>query len=791
MSFASSNISIPFTPLTIPGCVVWFDSADSTTISGSGTAGFQWRSKGATSLTASINAGVPVVAATCNGFPCIYFSNATTKLTTGTITSLGASGTTWITAATTLTSLASQTDAGVVIASISPEKAIRWSSPGNSIVYAIESATVFGSTTTNSNGIRGFTENAATGLTIFQNGTSSNISTSGNYTGGTNVSFSIGQWNSSGLVGWINEILIYNSVLTLSQYQEVEGYLAWKYGYNTSLTTTHPNFSSAPPLTGQIIGIGPQYTQFTIPIQPTNISFYKVFSPTQISGCVGWFDGKDPLGTGVAPSSGTAIIKWFDKSGQANNANSNTAALPFYNSNGYITFTGANLLALSNPSDLVVNTTFSIFVVEQRSNVQTAANFTYWMGGSSITQNNNLQFGYRNSNDVTLGFFNNDADYTTVPNPTANEPFRLWDAVWDGTKQSIFLYGYNAVQRAQATNLVSWSNGAIGGYTGGGSSFYSGNLGEIIFFKPALSATSRQQVEGYLSYKWGIQNNLQSTHPVASNQSAILYTNLVVPLSKTIVMSGTNRWLPTQLSGLALWLDAKDPTTLFQDTTGITQVTNGSQIQLWKDKSSNANNASNSQTVMKYTSSGLNGLPSISFPGTQASGFSLSGSLLPNGSSDATYFFVLNKNNTNVQVYFTHGGANQLKQFYAIGSLYIDKSGTGLISDATGIANLNIIVSCTETSLSAGVNGWINGKAFTNNGVTSSVWNVDTTAAWLGSGDITGTSFLYAGVISEVIIYNNALSTQQRQQVEGYLAWKWGLRSSIPSTHPNKIVPVS
>ena len=75
MSFASSNIPIPFTPLTIPGCVVWFDSADSTTISGSGTAAFQWRSKGATSLTASINAGVPVVAATCNSYPCIYFSN--------------------------------------------------------------------------------------------------------------------------------------------------------------------------------------------------------------------------------------------------------------------------------------------------------------------------------------------------------------------------------------------------------------------------------------------------------------------------------------------------------------------------------------------------------------------------------------------------------------------------------------------------------------------------------------------------------------------------------------------
>jgi hypothetical protein len=791
MSFVSSNIPIPFTPLTIPGCVVWFDSADLTTISGSGTAAFQWRSKGATSLTASINAGVPVVAATCNSYPCIYFSNATTKLTTGTIPTLGTSGTTWITAATSLTPLASQADAGVVIASITPEKAIRWSNPGGGfMVYTIESSTPFGSTTANSNGVRGFTQTAAAGITVFQNGTSNNFSTSGNYSGGTNVSFSIGQWNTSGFVGWINEILVYNSVLTLAEYQQVEGYLAWKYGYNTFLPITHPNFSRAPPLRGQLLGIGPQNTQFRIPIQPKNTSFFNAFSPTQISGCVGWFDGKDPLGTGVIPSSGTIIRTWFDKSGQGNNANSNTATLPFYNSNGFVTFTGANFLALSNPNALVANTTFSIFVVEQRSNIQTSANYTYWLGGSSIVQNNNLQFGYRTSNAVTLGFFNNDVDFTGVPNPTANEQFRLWGAVWDGTNQTIFLYGSNTVQRAQATGIASWPNGAIGGYAGGTSNFYSGNLGEIIFFKPALSATSRQQVEGYLSYKWGIQSNLQSTHPATSNQSAILYSNLVIPLSRTIVMSGTNRWLPSQIAGLSLWLDAADSSTLFQNTAGTTPVTNGSQIQLWRDKSSNANNASNSQTVMTYNINGLNGFPTVSFPGTQITGFSLTASRLPNGASDASYFFVLNKNNSSTQVFFTHGGATQLKQFYAGGGLTIDRFNVSLISDNTSILNLNTIVSCTQTSLTGGVNGWRNGSAFSTTGATTT-WNVDTTAAWLGSGSTVGSAFIYAGVISEVIVYNSALSTSQRQAVEGYLAWKWGLRANIPSTHPNKIVPVS
>jgi hypothetical protein len=43
----------------------------------------------------------------------------------------------------------------------------------------------------------------------------------------------------------------------------------------------------------------------------------------------------------------------------------------------------------------------------------------------------------------------------------------------------------------------------------------------------------------------------------------------------------------------------------------------------------------------------------------------------------------------------------------------------------------------------------------------------------------------------EILQFNAFLTTEQRQQVEGYLAWKWGLAGSIPSTHPyKKISPI-
>ncbi len=50
---------------------------------------------------------------------------------------------------------------------------------------------------------------------------------------------------------------------------------------------------------------------------------------------------------------------------------------------------------------------------------------------------------------------------------------------------------------------------------------------------------------------------------------------------------------------------------------------------------------------------------------------------------------------------------------------------------------------------------------------------------------------IWSGHICETIMYNSLLSTTQRQQVEGYLAIKWGLQGNLPSTHPfaNKGLP--
>lgn len=57
-----------------------------------------------------------------------------------------------------------------------------------------------------------------------------------------------------------------------------------------------------------------------------------------------------------------------------------------------------------------------------------------------------------------------------------------------------------------------------------------------------------------------------------------------------------------------------------------------------------------------------------------------------------------------------------------------------------------------------------------------------------GDGPSTASSF---GDYAETLLFNSAVSDQNRQKIEGYLAWQWGLQSSLPIGHPFKSIPPS
>jgi hypothetical protein len=82
------------------------------------------------------------------------------------------------------------------------------------------------------------------------------------------------------------------------------------------------------------------------------------------------------------------------------------------------------------------------------------------------------------------------------------------------------------------------------------------------------------------------------------------------------------------------------------------------------------------------------------------------------------------------------------------------------------------------------------------NGTTSITYPVSeamTSSAELNIG-FTGTltpdlAGAMRGYIYEIIVYNRTVGTNERQSIEGYLAWKWGIQSSLSTTHPYYLAP--
>ena len=78
----------------------------------------------------------------------------------------------------------------------------------------------------------------------------------------------------------------------------------------------------------------------------------------------------------------------------------------------------------------------------------------------------------------------------------------------------------------------------------------------------------------------------------------------------------------TSISGLSVWLDGSDASTLFKDAAGTIQVSaNNDQVALWRDKSGNNNHAvawvGSTPSVPTYTTSALGGKSAVTFNGSQ------------------------------------------------------------------------------------------------------------------------------------------------------------------------------
>ena len=338
-----------------------------------------------------------------------------------------------------------------------------------------------------------------------------------------------------------------------------------------------------------------------------------------------------------------------------------------------------------------------------------------------------------------IQFFRGASLSTYAPHPGNGNPYVL-TALADGAKGIVFVNGaaqgagtastlaFN-IQRACFGNRFSVAGGGLG------ADWWAGDFAELLVFNRALTTDERLAVEAYLQ----------------------------------------NKWFSAPPTGLALWLDAADASTLFKDGAGTQPVTaSGDVVTRWNDKSGKGNHAlvSGTETGPTYQMGAQNGRAAVRFSAVTTCGMTTT----MTNSSDMDIFLVYNHRSTASTARRTLQG-----------------QGNWLI----GPYNNQFQVYC---------GGFIPGPAVTpNQCVIHEVQEVGATVASYVNGSLAGTrpgsaypGKIYLGApaavanppyaevpdgdIVEVLIFSRPLSTDERQMVTAYLRGKWF--GVLPATTP-------
>ncbi|MGY5351379.1 hypothetical protein ACXGQW_02195 [Wenyingzhuangia sp. IMCC45533] len=271
-----------------------------------------------------------------------------------------------------------------------------------------------------------------------------------------------------------------------------------------------------------------------------------------------------------------------------------------------------------------------------------------------------------------------------------------------------------------------------------------------------------------LDYALLIDNDTDFTsgatvHTTGANISdgVLTFTNVSLANNNYITLAINNPIVPFPgaiANNITLWLKAD---------VGTNATTNGTGITSWIDLSGNGASATGTGRAVYNTSAPINYNPTISFTDDVRP---ISGSVTRTSGTGSTMFVVANLEDvvTRQAVFEFDGGATQgsdRQMFYT--DEYSSNVTTGI---SKGISNLYAI---QDTNGTSSVNIYENNNLVGsgNIGTFNSVW---TTANYFIGDDVTGGDRL-TGEISEIIYYDEVLSTADRQKVESYLAIKYGI----------------
>jgi hypothetical protein len=227
-------------------------------------------------------------------------------------------------------------------------------------------------------------------------------------------------------------------------------------------------------------------------------------------------------------------------------------------------------------------------------------------------------------------------------------------------------------------------------------------------------------------------------------------------------------FLPSDITGLQLWLDASDASTLYDATSGGSLVAADGGVARWEDKSGNARHATQSTSANRPTRKAAiqNGRDAIQLDGSN----DVLTVSYTYGSQVSLFMVTSRAANTERYLF---GGSNQ-SGTPAIISQYSSKAfewfnDPDRFTIQTTSTGVNLVVVTQQDSVA--VTGYYNGTQSATSSPSASISGK--TLSFLGAANATQAQAQIT--LCELVVYNSVLSSQDRQSVETYLMTKWGI----------------
>lgn len=257
---------------------------------------------------------------------------------------------------------------------------------------------------------------------------------------------------------------------------------------------------------------------------------------------------------------------------------------------------------------------------------------------------------------------------------------------------------------------------------------------------------------------------------------------LGIGTQKSAYVSSAANEFPSDISGNVLRLESD---------LGITTV--GSDVDVWADQSGNGNDVSapTASNRPAYGSNQLNGIDLISFGGNAATEYLESASPIFTGTGDYTLIAVYASSNTSTFQYIVAQGGDTIEKepndrgvglstitggtFYG----FIHDGSTRKVFSTVGSNSVdgNAKIYTRTFDRSANTSPYINGSSLATEDISSVnnslTGDTNLTIGAYSDGDESNGFFL--GDLAAILVYDKVLSDTEREQVEVYLANKYGL----------------